>query len=287
MDKFNPNHYISKDYLNEIDSSSIKFSYSDYIKNNSSYSFNKTLYCDTYNINDKSHLIIPLKDINQTLKFNTQNNIVEFVGISKSITNTDIFIDGNTNIFLYQNNLMPFLTIHNININISKNSNCNIFLISDAQQSKIKNNFEILLNSNSCLNFEVLTITQKEQYQDDSIIINHSEESQSNINYKSFNNGICVSQVNSIIFEKSSNANTNQKLKHVMLSSSAKVFSKPNLEIFNPNVKASHGNSIGSINLDDSIYLQMRSISIEKYLEIITTEAKNNFYLNVEKLLAL
>jgi Fe-S cluster assembly protein SufD len=50
----------------------------------------------------------------------------------------------------------------------------------------------------------------------------------------------------------------------LLLTPDAKAFSKPGLEIFADDVKASHGATIGQIDLEELFYLQSRGLSREE-----------------------
>jgi len=58
--------------------------------------------------------------------------------------------------------------------------------------------------------------------------------------------------------------NAYQSNKNVLLSDTASMNTKPQLEIFADNVKCSHGCTIGRLNEEGLFYLQSRGISIKK-----------------------
>lgn len=64
-------------------------------------------------------------------------------------------------------------------------------------------------------------------------------------------------------------ANSEQLNKNLLLSSKAEIDTKPQLEIFADDVKATHGATIGQLNQDELFYLQSRAISKQQALAML------------------
>jgi Fe-S cluster assembly protein SufD len=60
-----------------------------------------------------------------------------------------------------------------------------------------------------------------------------------------------------------------QDLKNVLLSEDAKIFSKPELEVYADEVVAAHGSTIGALDEQSLFYLQSRGIDIEQARDIM------------------
>lgn len=60
-----------------------------------------------------------------------------------------------------------------------------------------------------------------------------------------------------------------QDLKNILLSPDAKIFSKPELEVYADEVVAAHGSTIGALDEQSLFYLQSRGISIKQAREIM------------------
>lgn len=60
-----------------------------------------------------------------------------------------------------------------------------------------------------------------------------------------------------------------QDLKNILLSEDAKIFSKPELEVYADEVVAAHGSTIGALDEQSLFYLQSRGIAIEQAREIM------------------
>lgn len=65
-------------------------------------------------------------------------------------------------------------------------------------------------------------------------------------------------------------ANSEQLNKNLLLSPEAEVNSKPELEIYADDVKASHGSTIGQIQKEEIFYLQTRGINKEKAIQLVS-----------------
>lgn len=163
-------------------------------------------------------------------------------------------------------------------ISLNSKNNLNFFLMHKNQKSKVKLDLQAKIFKDSELTINVLNYLETHQLKDDSIEIYHLEnDSTSIINYLSLNGGKSVSQINSVINENVENCETHQKIKHIILNDKAQSFSKPNLMIKNPNVIASHGNSIGSFSKEHLFYLQQRGFSLEEAKNIINKSMIEHF----------
>ncbi len=60
-----------------------------------------------------------------------------------------------------------------------------------------------------------------------------------------------------------------QDLKNILLSDDAKIFSKPELEVYTDEVVAAHGSTIGSLDEQSLFYLQSRGIPMKEAREIM------------------
>lgn len=65
-------------------------------------------------------------------------------------------------------------------------------------------------------------------------------------------------------------ANSEQLNNNLLLSDQAEADSKPQLEIYADDVKATHGSTVGQLNADEIFYLQSRAISTEKAIKMLS-----------------
>ena len=68
-----------------------------------------------------------------------------------------------------------------------------------------------------------------------------------------------------------------QTMSNYVLSNRAKVFSEPQLEIFNPNVECSHGCTISPISKETIHYLQSRGMNEEEGIELLQESLYTSF----------
>lgn len=118
-----------------------------------------------------------------------------------------------------------------------------------------------------------LYVTDKKQHHDHQTQIHHFKEGGlSEQIYK----GILDDESHGVfdglvyIYPNSQKVNSSQLNNNLLLSSKAEVDTKPQLEIYADDVKASHGSTVGQLNKDELFYLMSRGINKEKALEILS-----------------
>ena len=128
----------------------------------------------------------------------------------------------------------------------------------------IRNNLNFDQNGSHCDSvLNGLTITSDKQFVDNHTLVNHNEpDCESHEMYKGIYDEKAVGVFNGrvIVKQKAQKTNAFQQNNNILLSDSATVFAKPQLEIFADDVKCSHGCTIGQ--LDDSalFYMKQRGI---------------------------
>ncbi len=197
---------------------------------------------------------IPLKKTNYKINLLSSNN-VEYYHLINSQTN-QLFLN---------------------NICFESSRNIKTYFLTTRQKAKVKNSIIYYLEKNSNLEHSSFSDIQNGQLEDDSIEVFHSSETTSKILYQSLNRGKISSQVNSVINERSEKCSTIQNIKHIVLDKNAITNSKPNLIIKNPNVEASHGNSVCNFNVNDLFYLAQRGLNEEQSYNTLSKSMLLNF----------
>lgn len=280
MDIFNPDHYIPRLYKEEPSKGKCKNDFYDYlmsINQNKPYGMNVVLATNNQSFVHNAFSL----SLTTTLNLHNVHKAFTVIADEKGTFKTKFLIEGECTIVLDSHIVTQQLVYHNIEFSVSPNAKLTLFIYCKESEQKLKNNISIHLADNAQIEINCLSLVGQQQYQDDSISVTHGKDSSSIINYRSFTNGFTVSQVNSIIPAQSQGAKTEQHLKHTMMSEGAKIFSKPNLEILNPNVVAGHGNSIGSISDDELRYLSFRGINEERANLLIVENETQNFILKI------
>lgn len=232
-----------------------------------------------FSFENKDNLNIHILQIHQ----NTQEVILEHFGTGllnifhenlisqKGESNLIINASHNVNYHFINHNFTEQIFHQQILLNIQDNVLFDFYKFEKPQISKNKVDIQINLQNHNHLQLFFVGQLKEQQLHDNTIeVIHNGNYSTSLIEYLSLNGGKSVSQINSIIKEKTLGNNTQQKIKHILLNESAQSYSKPNLMIYTPDVIAAHGNSIGSFNTEDLFYLQQRGLEQEKAKSLIT-----------------
>lgn len=148
----------------------------------------------------------------------------------------------------------------------SENSNFNTFTFSTGANI-IRNNLLVELNStNAKTNLYGLTKATGTGFIDNhTTVIHHAEDTQSNELYRNIIDDVATTIFNGEIYvckdaQKTKAFQTNDS---ILLSDTATVHTKPQLEIFADDVKCSHGATVGQLNMEEIFYLRSRGIPEE------------------------
>jgi Fe-S cluster assembly protein SufD len=129
----------------------------------------------------------------------------------------------------------------------------------------VRQNTELHLAEKHCYsNLYGLIVAGDKQHVDNYTFIDHAvPECQSNELYKSILNDKSVNIFNGRILVRPDAQKTVafQSTKNIMLTTGAKIYTKPQLEIYADDVKCSHGATVGQLNEDALFYMQSRGIS--------------------------
>jgi Fe-S cluster assembly protein SufD len=83
------------------------------------------------------------------------------------------------------------------------------------------------------------------------------------------------------IGDKANNSEGYESQNALILSKDAKANAIPKLEIKNPNVKCSHGSTIGQVNKEDIFYLMSRGLSKNEAIKLIVLGYFNSILNNI------
>ena len=197
------------------------------------------------------------------------NNLIE-INIDKN-SSVDIVIDSEKK----KNN-----QIMNLSANIKNDSQLNIYAI-DISGELVRNNYYINLEyQNSTFNYSGISLLKANNHIDNFVEINHKNKNTfSASNQKNIlrENSKSIFYSKSTIDKKSSNAEAQQNNKNMLLSKKATVHSNPQLEIYNNDVKCSHGSTTGELDEDMLFYLRTRGLSLNKAKKMLLEGFLNEF----------
>jgi Fe-S cluster assembly protein SufD len=129
----------------------------------------------------------------------------------------------------------------------------------------VRQNTEVHLSEKHCSNnLYGLVVADGRQHVDNYTFINHAvSECQSNELYKSILNDKAVNVFNGriMVCPDAQKTVAYQSNKNILLNTGAKIYTKPQLEIYADDVKCSHGATAGQLNEDALFYMQSRGVS--------------------------
>ena len=238
--------------------------------------------------------------INTYLTKNKEKNFLEnkILKITKNIKSNivEINIDKNKQQTLKKNNKIIILN-KNSNLKYSLFSNSNYLIkeknkitIEQKNNSKTLTNFiytknkksdnkiEIYLKKGSQNKLHLLGYTEKNQNKNIKLKINHIEKN-SRSNCKSYvitkNKSKCSIYGKIIVNKKSNNVDSKLKLKSIILSNKSIITLAPILEIYNKNIKCSHGAFIGHLDKNSINYMRTKGIDINETKKILISNFIN------------
>tara|TARA_R110002072_G_scaffold8552_4_gene43332 strand:+ start:8555 stop:9853 length:1299 start_codon:yes stop_codon:yes gene_type:complete len=225
--------------------------------------------------------------INNQTSNNYINNLKNYIILEKNST-AQIFINyldlDNSNEQYFLNNNTEILLGDNSELNLYKTQNQNLssynfsyFQVNQNEKSSFKfYNFSygslfskdiirVDLNKEHafCGLYGIINSDSK-QYIDVNTRVNHNVKNCSSFeNYKGIADDKSTAVLNGsiVVKQKASNTDARMSNKNLLLSDNANIYTKPELKIYNDDVKCSHGTTIGSLDNDALFYLQSRGLS--------------------------
>lgn len=115
-------------------------------------------------------------------------------------------------------------------------------------------------------------LTRKRQHVDHHTVIHHAHPHGTSREYykgvlADHSRGVFNGKV--IVYEKAQKTHAQQSNKNLLLSNDAEVDTKPQLEIFNDDVKCTHGATVGQLNEDALFYLCSRGIPFDQARNVL------------------
>ncbi len=211
----------------------------------------------------------------------SENEIIEtFV----SIEGENCFTNHITEVYLRENSK---LSIHKVQYEGETCSHMSTEQVYQEQNSNFKintitlsgllvrNNINILVDGQNCetaMNGAI--ISKGKQHVDNHTFVDHLVSNcESNENYKYVLDGNSTGVFNGrVVVEKDAQIiNAFQNNGNILLSDTATINSKPELEIYADDVKCSHGSTTGQLDEDALFYLQSRGIDLEKAKKLLVS----------------
>lgn len=193
------------------------------------------------------------------------------------------FVNGVTNLQVDESAKATYIRLQNepmnvVNIgrtNISVDANANVESLSYATGARLgRHSLDVVLKGAGS-HSEVLGLysVSGNQHVDNTTTIDHAIGAcDTNQLYKGILDGESRAVFNGkvLIRKDAQKANSAQLNNNLLLSQKAEADSKPNLEIYADDVKASHGSTVGQLNAEEVFYLQSRAIPKEKAIPMLS-----------------
>ena len=202
-----------------------------------------------------------------------KNSKVSFIGFYESNSDESHFSNIVMQINLAENSDTEYLKIQNLSethnlidrsiIDLGPSSQINYTTV-DIGAKLSRTDVEVNLNhEKSSAVINGVYLCGKNQHIDNHIWSNHiSQSTSSTQNFYGIigEKGHCVFNGKALIKEKAFDTEANQYNHNILLDDSASVDTKPELEIYNDNVKCSHGCTIGQLDEDAIFYMKSRGV---------------------------
>ncbi|RDB05451.1 Fe-S cluster assembly protein SufD [Runella aurantiaca] len=189
------------------------------------------------------------------------------IGDNGSFTNvvTEIVVEENANVQYYKVQNETEKAYHIGTTQVIQKDKSHFYAVTvTVNGGFVRNNLNIVLDGQHCESFMYgLYFPNGKQHVDNHTLVDHAKpNSYSNELYKGILKDTSTGVFNGKIFvrEYASKTNAYQSCRNVVLSDEASMNTKPQLEIYNDDVKCSHGTTTGKLNDEAIFYMRSRGI---------------------------
>ena len=161
----------------------------------------------------------------------------------------------------------------NIKFYLHQNSTLNSLVVSGGGKTIRQNLNCFMMGAGASAKINGMTLGGQKNHIDHHTLVDHVVGSCNSTQlYKSILDGESRSVFDGrvLIRKDSQKASSDQLNKNLLLSSKAEADTKPNLEIYADDVKATHGATVGQLNKEELFYLLSRAISKDQALEMLS-----------------
>ena len=201
-----------------------------------------------------------------------------FLAYKKTING---FINHNNNFLVHNNATLVLDKFQDLNNNFNISNDC---IDQEESSTFISNTFSMsgLFTRNDLLNNVngenchselngIFTPFKNDHIDNHTTINHHVPNCKSFENYKGImkENGVGVFNGKVIVHENAQKIEAFQQNNNILLDEEAKIYSKPELEIYADDVKCSHGSTTGQFDQESIFYLRARGLSLKKAKELM------------------
>lgn len=156
---------------------------------------------------------------------------------------------------------------------LKRNSQFKSIMVTNGART-FRSDYHLLLQGEGCsANLEGTWLTQQKRHAHFHLLVDHQEPNTYSLQrFKGILTDFSRSSFEGkiLVRKKAQKTQAYQSNPNLLLSDRAQAYSKPNLEIFADDVKASHGATVGQLDQDHLFYLKTRGIDAEQALSLLT-----------------
>ena len=200
-------------------------------------------------------------------------------GVWNEVTEISVGQEAQLNYHKLQNNLPSLVQLSHTAV--SQKSKSFVHTGTYTMNTKwARNNLHFVLEGeNSETHLNGLYLTKENEFVDNHTLVDHKMPNcQSNELYKGIMNDESTAVFNGKVFVHRDAQKTNayQSNKNIVLTNEAKIYAKPELEIYADDVKCSHGATTGQLDQEALFYLRARGISEENARSLLLEAFMND-----------
>lgn len=232
---------------------------------------------------------------NRNLFVIEKNSEISIIVCNHTLNNSKNFIIDVSEAIIKENSKLEYYALQNETSNSIVN---NFFFASADKNSTIKtldlllhgnilhnNLFISLIGENSNAGLYSLSLADKKQIFDNFTSVMHKvSNSTSNELYKNIidENAICAFEGKLTVCKEAQKTEAHQVNKNICLTENAKIYTKPQLEIYADDVTCGHGATVGQLNENELFYLQQRGIEYEEAKQLLLFAFANDILSKIE-----
>lgn len=219
---------------------------------------------------------------NRNLFIIEKNSDALLIVCNHSLNNSKNFVIDVSEAIIKDNSNFEYYTVQNE----TSNSIVNNYLFASAEKNATIKTLELLLHGNILRNniyvsligehstaglYSLSLADRKQIFENFSSVTHYVPNANSHELYKNIidENAICFFEGKIVVKKEAQKTEAHQENRNICLTKDAKIFTKPQLEIYADDVICGHGSTVGQLNESELFYLQQRGIEYEEARQLL------------------
>ena len=219
---------------------------------------------------------------NRNLFIIEENSEASLIVCNHSLNNSKNFVIDISEAIVKDNSTFEYYAIQNE----TSNSIVNNYLFASAAKNATIKTLGLLLHGNILRNnifvsligehsfaglYSLSLADRKQVFENYTSLIHEVPNATSNELYKNIidENAICFFEGKIVVKKEAQKTEARQENRNICLTDHAKIFTKPQLEIYADDVVCGHGSTVGQLNGNELFYLQQRGIDYEEARQLL------------------